>query len=234
VFLLEMVVFACVRSIAQHELANLADTSATPMPYSTYSCMSNLAKNVGGWDPDWISEDWHMFLKCFLHTGGRVGVQPILLPIVNYTPEDKTWVGTVWARWIQVNPPRNDPLPSQRASVERTCQPLMADEECRVRVCHLGTAHEKKNAGLSWFAYLGVAATKLCPAFRIGTSRRLLNREGRSTVATSVGLDGESDKLFEPKAFRFKGFPSRRVFEPKAPWFISQAGWEVEPDRSSC
>jgi hypothetical protein len=57
---------------------------------------------VGGWDPDWISEDWHMFLKCFLNTGGQVGVVPILLPIVNYTPEDAGWWGTVWARWTQV------------------------------------------------------------------------------------------------------------------------------------
>ena len=54
--------------VTQHELANLSDDSATPLPYSTYSLTSNLAKKVGGWDPDWISEDWHMFLKCFLGT----------------------------------------------------------------------------------------------------------------------------------------------------------------------
>jgi hypothetical protein len=64
-----------------------------------------------------------MFLKCFIHSGvcvlwtdmscamvdsialaaaGRVHVHPILLPVVNYTPEDTTWVKTVWARWVQV------------------------------------------------------------------------------------------------------------------------------------
>lgn len=69
---------------------------------SVNSITSNLAKRVGGWDPDWISEDWHMFLKCFLNTGGQVTVVPILLPVVNYTPEDETWWGTVWARWTQV------------------------------------------------------------------------------------------------------------------------------------
>jgi hypothetical protein len=44
-----------------------------------------------------------MFLKCFLNTGGKVTVVPILLPIVNYTPEDDTWWGTIWARWVQVS-----------------------------------------------------------------------------------------------------------------------------------
>ena len=44
--------------------------SATCFPYSTYSLSCNLAKNVGGWDAEWISEDWHMFLKCFLQSGG--------------------------------------------------------------------------------------------------------------------------------------------------------------------
>ena len=62
------VVKLCSLFVTQHELANLSDDSATPLPYSTYSLMSNLAKKVGGWDPDWISEDWHMFLKCFLGT----------------------------------------------------------------------------------------------------------------------------------------------------------------------
>lgn len=57
---------------------------------------------VGGWDPDWISEDWHMFLKCFLRCGGAVRLCPIFLPVVNYTPEDSTWLGTLLARWTQV------------------------------------------------------------------------------------------------------------------------------------
>ena len=30
-----------------------------------------------------------------------VQVHPIFLPIVNYTPEDTTWWGTIWARWVQ-------------------------------------------------------------------------------------------------------------------------------------
>ena len=29
-----------------------------------------------------------MFLKCFLGTGGAARVSPIMLPVINYTPED--------------------------------------------------------------------------------------------------------------------------------------------------
>merc|ERR1719440_743861 len=43
---------------SQHELANLADPNAMPIPYSTYSISAELARAVDGWDPDYISEDW--------------------------------------------------------------------------------------------------------------------------------------------------------------------------------
>mmetsp|Transcript_46493 Transcript_46493/g.105037 ORF Transcript_46493/g.105037 Transcript_46493/m.105037 type:complete len:473 (-) Transcript_46493:81-1499(-) len=95
------VVKLCSLFVTQHELANLSDPSATPLPYSTYGIMSNLAEKVGGWDPDWISEDWHMFLKCFLNTGGQTSVHAILLPVINYTPEDESWWGSLMARWTQ-------------------------------------------------------------------------------------------------------------------------------------
>lgn len=40
------VVKLCSLFVTQHELANLADDSATPLPYSTYSITSNLARKV--------------------------------------------------------------------------------------------------------------------------------------------------------------------------------------------
>ena len=46
--------------VTHRDIANLTDATSTCLPYSTYSLSSNLAKSVGGWDPDWISEDWHM------------------------------------------------------------------------------------------------------------------------------------------------------------------------------
>ena len=81
----------------------LASRTSTALPYSTYSITSNLAYRVGGWDPDWISEDWHMFLKCFLHTSDTppVRVEGIFLPVMNYTPEDSTYWKSLLARWEQ-------------------------------------------------------------------------------------------------------------------------------------
>lgn len=42
-----------------------------------------------------------MGIKCFLLTLGRTSVQPVLLPTMNYTPEDDTWIGTLVARFAQ-------------------------------------------------------------------------------------------------------------------------------------
>mmetsp|Transcript_47218 Transcript_47218/g.134717 ORF Transcript_47218/g.134717 Transcript_47218/m.134717 type:complete len:294 (+) Transcript_47218:3-884(+) len=83
------------------EIAVLSDPNSIRFPYSTYSLAYDLARHVGGWDAEWIAEDWHMGIKCFLLTLGESKVQPILLPMVNYMPEDGTWFGTCWARWSQ-------------------------------------------------------------------------------------------------------------------------------------
>merc|ERR1719387_500520 len=45
-----------------------------------------------------------MGMKCFLLTRGRSQVMPLLLPTLNYTPEDPSrpgWWGSTWARWDQ-------------------------------------------------------------------------------------------------------------------------------------
>lgn len=86
---------------SEHELANLSDPYCTKLPYSTYSISAELAKQVNGWDADWISEDQHMALKCFLATGGRSQVQPIFLAVMNYAPECDSLLETLNARWAQ-------------------------------------------------------------------------------------------------------------------------------------
>lgn len=86
---------------AMTEAATLADPNAIRFPYSTYSLSMRLASHVGGWDAEWIAEDWHMGIKCFLVTLGWSQVQPIMLPTMNYTPEDTTWASTLTARWAQ-------------------------------------------------------------------------------------------------------------------------------------
>jgi len=88
---------------AMQELSMLADTNAVRFPYSTYSLSMSLARDVGGWDPDWIAEDYHMGIKCFLMTLGRSRVEPIMLATMNYVPEeDDSWWGTCMARWTQL------------------------------------------------------------------------------------------------------------------------------------
>jgi len=86
---------------AMAELSFLADPNAIRCPYSTYSLSFQLAADVGGWDAEWIAEDWHMGIKCFLFTLGRSQVQPVALPTLNYAPEADTWMGTCQARFVQ-------------------------------------------------------------------------------------------------------------------------------------
>lgn len=83
------------------ELGGMADPNAVRFPYSTYSLSFNLASSVGGWDPQWIAEDWHMGIKCFLYTFGKTKVLPIMVPTMNYTPEESGWFSTIHARWVQ-------------------------------------------------------------------------------------------------------------------------------------
>lgn len=88
-------------------VGSLADLSrhANPLdchtPFSSNSCSLVLALAVGGWDPDWVSDDWHMMAKCAVMTEGRARCETILLPMVNYIPEEDTYFGTLSARWTQ-------------------------------------------------------------------------------------------------------------------------------------
>jgi hypothetical protein len=54
-----------------------------------------------GWDTEYISEDWHMLIKLFLASGGRIRVEPIFAPIVNYSTEADGIFDTLKARWEQ-------------------------------------------------------------------------------------------------------------------------------------
>merc|ERR1719460_11361 len=79
-----------------HEIAVLSDPMlhATAMPFSTYSIPLKFLQAVGDFDPDWVSEDWHIGIKLRLATVGRFPVRPIFLPVVNYGVEDETCLRT--------------------------------------------------------------------------------------------------------------------------------------------
>lgn len=81
--------------VCQKELACLADPNSVRLPYSTYSISATLAMAVHGWDPDWISEDWHMCLKCFLCTAGQVRITPIFFAVINTAPDS---LGDRWSQ----------------------------------------------------------------------------------------------------------------------------------------
>merc|ERR1712151_1011881 len=79
----------------------MGDPNATRVAYSTYSLSAKLAEAMDGWDPDWITEDWHTTIKVFLTTSGRLRVMPIFLPILNNTPDADTVSQTIMSRWEQ-------------------------------------------------------------------------------------------------------------------------------------
>jgi len=73
-------------------LSELTTSWAWPLPVSAYSLSFKLADEVGYWDPAVISEDWHMYLRCFFATGGQTRLSPVFLP----TSGDAVDGETVW------------------------------------------------------------------------------------------------------------------------------------------
>ncbi len=69
---------------------------------STYSLSMRMAHDVGYWDTDIISEDWHMFLKCFYKLDGQVEVEPIYLPLGNDGALSATQKATYVNHYLQV------------------------------------------------------------------------------------------------------------------------------------
>ena len=83
------------------QLASLTDPRANPYPSSTYSTSLVLLDSVGYWDPDDITEDWHIFCKCFFRRHGRVRLVPIYLPISGDAPQSYTLLRTAINRYEQ-------------------------------------------------------------------------------------------------------------------------------------
>ncbi len=62
-------------------LSRLVSPLARPLPLSTYSLSFRLAEEADFWDPAVISEDWHMYLRCFFAVKGDLSLVPIYLPV---------------------------------------------------------------------------------------------------------------------------------------------------------
>ncbi len=64
------------------EMAYLAAPWWMAMPMSSYSLSLRLLEQSGNWDTDVIADEWHMLIKAYFATGGKVLLQHIFLPFL--------------------------------------------------------------------------------------------------------------------------------------------------------
>lgn len=69
--------------------------------YSSYSASWVLLEKTGFWDPDVISEDWHLFFKSFFATKGEVELEAIFLPLYGDAVEGQSYWSTLTAQYHQ-------------------------------------------------------------------------------------------------------------------------------------
>ena len=84
-----------------NQLVKLTRKYAIRFPQSTYSLSLRMADEVDYWDPDIISEDWHMMLKCFFLLNGNVNVEPIFLVVGNDGVRAHGYFRTFWEHYQQ-------------------------------------------------------------------------------------------------------------------------------------
>ena len=66
-----------------------------------YSLSFKLLDEVGGWDPDVIPEDYHIFFKAFFKKQGKVEVEPIFLPLWADAAESTSLLATLKNQYQQ-------------------------------------------------------------------------------------------------------------------------------------
>jgi cellulose synthase/poly-beta-1,6-N-acetylglucosamine synthase-like glycosyltransferase len=69
--------------------------------YSTYSTSWKLVEEAGFWDTDVISEDWHLFFKCFFTHKGLVEVESVFLPLYADAAEGQTYFQSLATQYSQ-------------------------------------------------------------------------------------------------------------------------------------
>jgi hypothetical protein len=79
----------------------LLATSPVCARAQTYALSLDLAVRAGYWDAHVISEDYHMFMKCFFATGGRVAMKYTWLPVACDVPITDGVLSTVKACYDQ-------------------------------------------------------------------------------------------------------------------------------------
>lgn len=74
------------------EMAYLAAPWWMAMPMSSYSLSLKLLQQSGNWDTDVIADEWHMLIKAYFATDGKVALQRIFLPFL----ADSTTGSNIW------------------------------------------------------------------------------------------------------------------------------------------
>lgn len=74
------------------ELAYLAAPFWRAMPMSSYALSLRLLEESGYWDGDVIADEWHMFIKAYFASNGKLKLQRIMLPFM----ADATFGDNLW------------------------------------------------------------------------------------------------------------------------------------------
>jgi hypothetical protein len=84
-----------------YQLGQLADPHQRALTFSTYSTSLLLLAKNNYWDPDVISEDWHIFLKAYYQQRGKVKLEPIMLPTTGNDTRSHSIFATMRNRYVQ-------------------------------------------------------------------------------------------------------------------------------------
>lgn len=89
-----------------HTLYSIAQVADLMRPksifnYSTYSASWLLVEGADFWDVDVVSEDWHLFFKCFFTNKGEVEIEPIFLPLYADAVEGQTYLKSLISQYNQ-------------------------------------------------------------------------------------------------------------------------------------
>jgi len=82
-------------------ISNIQEPDGIFFNYSCYSSSFKLINQAGYWDPDFIPEDWHIFLQSFFATSGQVSITPIFLPTIVDAPDGKNFWDAIKNRYQQ-------------------------------------------------------------------------------------------------------------------------------------
>lgn len=83
-----------------YQVANLM-TPKSIFNYSTYSTSWKLVEEAGFWDVDVISEDWHLFFKCFITHRAKVELESVYLPLSADAAEGQNYVQSLLSQYNQ-------------------------------------------------------------------------------------------------------------------------------------